>query len=117
MREDPDVETKYELDGPYWEDLTWRLISVFVFEHFVLMFNSVLGFTIPDWPKSVKDQLNLDRQLAKEAKMLLIKEEREENGMQDEGERYDKRPNFEKGEGPIPPSLLNLKSQSEHSWL
>nr|CAI5832285.1 unnamed protein product [Callosobruchus analis] len=117
MREDPDVEEKYELDGPYWEDLTWRLIAVFVIEHFVLMFNSILGFIIPDYPKCVKDQLNLDRQLAKEAKMLLLKEEREENDINDEGERYDKRPNFEKGEGPIPPDLLNIKSHSEHSWL
>ncbi|CAH1953765.1 unnamed protein product [Acanthoscelides obtectus] len=115
MRLGPEDEKKYSIDGPYWEDVTWRLITIFVFEHFVLMFNSVLGFIIPDYPKCVKDQLNLDRQLAKEAKLLMLKEEREESGQPDEWERYDKRPDFSKGEGPIRPSLLNVKNQwNEH---
>ncbi|XP_074029193.1 anoctamin-4 isoform X2 [Leptinotarsa decemlineata] len=75
MRQPPTTADKYEFTSDYWMDVTWRLISILIFEHIVWVGNAILSYAIPDVPKSVKDQLSIDRQLAKEAKMKLMNTE------------------------------------------
>ncbi|CAH1119326.1 unnamed protein product [Phaedon cochleariae] len=77
MRYPPWDPHKYEITSDHWVDVTWRLFFVLIFEHIVLVMNTVLSFVLPDVPQMVKDQLNMDRKLAKEAKLALLnKDER-----------------------------------------
>ncbi|KAJ8918004.1 hypothetical protein NQ315_011457 [Exocentrus adspersus] len=68
----PGHTQQYELTSEYWIDISLRLASVLVFEHVILLLNGILSYAIPDLPTTVKEQMHLDRQMAKEAKIKSI---------------------------------------------
>ncbi|XP_050293714.1 anoctamin-3-like isoform X2 [Anthonomus grandis grandis] len=65
----PEDSEKYKQSSDYYRILTFRLIAIFVFEHIILVCNTVLAYIIPYKPESVELQLDLERQKAKQDRL------------------------------------------------
>ncbi|KAL1492122.1 hypothetical protein ABEB36_012611 [Hypothenemus hampei] len=57
----PESSHRYTISQTYWMNLTFRLITMFTFEHVIFLCISVFAFCIPYTPELVQKQIDLPR--------------------------------------------------------
>ncbi|XP_076269040.1 anoctamin-3-like [Rhynchophorus ferrugineus] len=63
---------QYDLNRTYWTELTFRFIAVMIFEHFILVCNAILSYSISKYSTSVKEHLNVTRQELRKARLTAF---------------------------------------------
>ncbi|XP_030767814.1 anoctamin-3-like [Sitophilus oryzae] len=76
---------RHELSLYYWRYLTYRLITVFVFEHVILVCNAILSYSIPKFPVSVAQHLDKARLEVREAKHKAFQSGVNKEGLKNQG--------------------------------
>ncbi|CAG9769415.1 unnamed protein product [Ceutorhynchus assimilis] len=70
-----DTPQKYDITETYWIDFTFKIITIFLFEHIVLVCNVLLAYVIPFTPETVRQQLDLNEQKKRDARLAECKRE------------------------------------------